>query len=233
MMKIKIERGILSLLFMLLLIFIMAIVCVMVSVYMKKTNELLAANYQQDLIIQMHDQQLPYVAEYTVLVERLSERAAGRMAAEDIVRVARVIMEQCALNRDIELTPDKIMAMIERESGFDPDAVSVAKAYGLMQIIQDTFLIHSADLGYNRFKVELALDPVTNVKIGIMELVRLRRYWLEEGMDDWLYSIHSYFWGLRNTWALLTTEGRASLPSLEYAVGVLEMADRWKEEGVG
>lgn len=190
-------------------------------------------NAKQDLIIQSHDIQLPYVAEYIILVEQLAERAQGRMGAEDIVRVARIIMEQCAVNKDIGLTPDKIMAMIERESNFDPDAVSYAKAYGLMQIIEGTSLIHLSDLGYNRFRVELIMNPVTNVKIGIMELVRLRRYWLAEGKDSWTYTIHSFFWGTRNTWALLTTKGRASLPSLEYAVGVLELANSWRERGIG
>ena len=229
-MKVRNEKS--FLLFICIFCLLAGIVIFMIDAR-KAIYKLREDNKQQDLIIQSHDQQLPYVAEYTVLVEQLAERAEGRMGAEDVVRVARIIMEQCALNKDIGLTPDKVMAMIERESGFDPAAVSSAKAYGLMQVIQETSLIHLPDLGYNRFRVEIIMDPVTNVEVGIRELVRLRRYWLEEGKDNWTYAIHSFFWGTRNTWALLTTKGRASLPSLEYAVGVLELANGWRERGVG
>ncbi len=195
-------------------------------------RELKNINTKQDLLLQAHDVQLPYVAEYTVLVEQLAERAQGRMGAEDVVRVARIIMEQCALNKDIGLTPDKIMAMIERESAFDPQAISNAKAYGLMQIIEATSLIHLSDLGYNRFQVELMLDPVTNVEIGIRELVRLRRYWLSYDVDSWLIIYTSYYWGTRNAWDLLSSKKRARLPSLEYGQGITDLAAKWRERGV-
>ena len=68
-----------------------------------------------------------------------------------------------------------VMAIIREESGFDPEAVSVAGATGLMQLMPAT-----AEEIINRnnfdFSVEEALlDPVCNIRCGVWYL-----HWLAE-----------------------------------------------------
>lgn len=64
-----------------------------------------------------------------------------------------------------ELSPYFVFAVIECESGFDPDAVSYTGATGLMQIMPDTF-----DWINKRLKEDLpysmASDPETSIKYG-------------------------------------------------------------------
>ena len=59
------------------------------------------------------------------------------------------------------LTPDLLRAVIDRESAFDPCAVSVKGAQGLMQLIPGTA---------RRFGVEDAWDPVQNLQGGMAYL---------------------------------------------------------------
>jgi len=185
------------------------------------------------LTIESLKRQVPISAKYILLVKELDAASQGKLSAYQSAEVAREIVTQCYFHQDIGLTPDKIMAIMERESSFNPEAVSVAKAYGIMQVIESTWLIHADDLGYGRkFDRDLALDPIVNVKVGIQEVVRLRQYWLSEGVDSWLVVYTSYFWGERNAWQLLRSKKRAPLPSLEYGKGINDLANAWKERGI-
>lgn len=176
--------------------------------------------------------QLPTVTKYIELVKHLSKASEGKLTGYEVTEIARIIMVQCALNQDIGLTPSMILALIERESAFNPDAISNAKAYGLTQVIKPTFELHSYDLGYGEFNKDLALDPIVNVQVGIRHLVYLRKYWLSEGVDSWMITINSYFWGTRLTWELFLEKKRAKLPSLEYGKGILDLAEKWKARGI-
>ena len=189
-------------------------------------------NRGQDLLIWSTQKQIPSLAKYTLLVKELNEASQNKMTAYEVTEVARVIVSYCAMYEDIGLTSDVVMAVMERESAFNPKALSKAHARGLMQVIQTTFELHLQGLGYGAYSHDLAFNPVINTEVGIRHLVYLRKYWLSEGKDDWLYPIMSYFWGVRNTWELLNTKGRSSLPSLEYADGVLELAKKWQTRGV-
>lgn len=216
-----------------LAIVLLLILCLLQGVKVGSIQAVSEAVAEHELAILAHDRQIPYMAEYLMLVETISEAAKDKLTPIEIVNVAQVITEQCSLNESLGLTSDKILAIIERESGFNPDAVSYADAYGLMQVIQPTFLVHSPVLGYADFREEVALDPVMNVKIGIRELVRLRKYWLSHGVNSWLIVYTSYFWGERNAWDLLSSKKRARLPSLEYGQGITDLATKWRERGVG
>jgi hypothetical protein len=102
-----------------------------------------------------------------------------------------------------------------------------------MQVIRSTAELHLAQVGYGSvFSKELILNPILNVEIGIAELVRLRKLFLSEGVDGWLIVLTAYFWGERNAWELLNSKKRASLPSLEYGQGVLDLAKKWREAGL-
>jgi len=63
--------------------------------------------------------------------------------------------------------PLLVKCIISVESGFKPDAVSVAGAMGLMQLMQDT-------AGY--YNVKDPLDPAENLRAGICHFASLFKY---------------------------------------------------------
>ena len=71
------------------------------------------------------------------------------------------------------ISPEILYAVIRTESGFDPNAVSKAGAYGLMQITPDTY----DWLLYVRREDERGdlLDPGTNIEYGAYFLAYLHR----------------------------------------------------------
>ncbi len=71
------------------------------------------------------------------------------------------------------ISPEILYAVIRTESGFDPNAVSKAGAYGLMQITPDTY----DWLLYVRREDERGdlLDPRTNIEYGAYFLAYLHR----------------------------------------------------------
>jgi hypothetical protein len=188
---------------------------------------------EQNLEIQATQKQVPGIAKYIQLVNELEQISKGKLTAHEITEVAKIIIIECNINSEIGLTPDMIMALMERESNFNPNAISYAHAYGLMQVTRAVCELHLPELGYGNFSKSLVLDPIVNVQLGIKELVRLRKYWIEHGTDSWIVTMTSYFWGVKNTWALLTSKKRSNLPSLEYGKGILDLATKWKEKGLG
>jgi len=223
-MRIRIKVWIIPA-FILMLLFSGLIVHLIVQIEKQKT-----INLEQDVHLYLHDRNIPYVVKYVRLVNALCGVAEDKMTAFEIVEVAKIITIHCEVYSGLGLTPELILAVMERESSFNPRAVSKARAYGLMQVIRSTVELHLAQLGYGTtFSKDLVLNPIINVEIGIAELVRLRRLFLSEGVDSWLIVLTAYFWGERNAWELLNSRKRASLPSLEYGQGVLNLADKWKE----
>ena len=175
------------------------------------------------------EKHIPQVSRYISLVKELS--AVGKtLTPTEIVEIAQIILTECVLNEKIGLTPDIILAIMEKESNFDPTAISSAKAYGIMQILSTTFNDHAESLGYSRFTLDLAHNPVVNTQVGIRELVKLRKYWLENGVDNWKITLSSYYWGVRNTWHLLS--GEKTTPSLSYGEDVLKRAEKYKNKGI-
>ena len=114
----------------------------------------------------------PLHAQVALVERELARRAAGRIPERARPAVARAIV---ADGRRHGLEPSLVMAIIEVESSFRPDAVSPAEAYGLMQIRRRTGLAWARRLGIPwRGVEETLLDPVANVRIGIAYLARLR-----------------------------------------------------------
>ena len=186
-----------------------------------------------EVAIMANAKQIPYHAKFLKVVEELERASKGKLMASECVRISEIITSQCILNNKIGLTSDKVFAIMERESNFSPDAISRSHAYGIMQLIPTTFMLHSALLGYSgNFHEDLALNPIVNTEVGIQELIRLRKYWLSEGVNDWLVVYTSYFWGTRSTWELFLSKKRAKLPSLEYSKGIIDLAKKWRERGI-
>ncbi len=76
-----------------------------------------------------------------------------------------------------EMDPYLIAAVINVESGFDPEAVSPKGACGLMQIMPDTGEEVAAELGINDFKEEMLFKPGYNLELGTYYLSRLKDYY--------------------------------------------------------
>jgi tetratricopeptide (TPR) repeat protein len=71
---------------------------------------------------------------------------------------------------ELGIDPFLSLAVIRQESRFDPDAVSWAGAYGLMQLMPTTAKRHAAKAGVRWKGPSQILDPETNVRFGTMEL---------------------------------------------------------------
>ncbi len=75
------------------------------------------------------------------------------------------LIEKISRNNGID--PFLIKCIIKVESGFNPDAVSVAGAMGLMQLMQDTA---------RYFKIKDPLDPEENLNAGIKHFKSLYKH---------------------------------------------------------
>jgi hypothetical protein len=174
---------------------------------------------------------MPDMARYFKVVHALDAASKGKLKAAEVVDVARVIMESCILYKDMGLSEDIIFGLIERESGFNPKALSDMKAYGLTQCIRMTFELHLPSLGYQKFTEDLAFNPVVNMRVGVAEIVRLRKIFLEDGIDSWHIVLSAYYYGERPVWSLLKTKASERV-TLEYGKGVMDLAKKWKERGL-
>jgi soluble lytic murein transglycosylase len=95
-------------------------------------------------------------------------RALWRLAYP---RAYAPLIEQIAA--DAEVPPSFVRAVAREESGFNPRAVSVAHAYGLIQVIQPTAerFAEMLDLEADRAALH---DPETNLRIGAQFIAYLR-----------------------------------------------------------
>lgn len=82
-------------------------------------------------------------------------------APEAIVRFVQLVAPE------YKLQPHLVLAVMEKESNFDPLAVSPKNAQGLMQLIPDTAA---------RFKVKRITDPTQNIRGGMAYLRWLMAY---------------------------------------------------------
>lgn len=103
------------------------------------------------------------------LVERIGEKIAARMPLlDDDVRerlAATIVLEANAASID----PLLVLALIEVESRFDPEALSGRGALGLMQLREPTL---RREIERHGLDDDLG-DPVTNVQAGVRYLRRL------------------------------------------------------------
>jgi hypothetical protein len=104
------------------------------------------------------------------LVERIDARLRRRLPRLDVgdrCRLARTLVGEAAAAR---IDPLLVLAVIQVESSYDPDALSHRGARGLMQLREPTF---RRELERAGLRWEDAHDPAVNVKAGIRYLRRL------------------------------------------------------------
>lgn len=203
-----------------------AMLCFFIVTTSTRLEDIEKQNYNQELQLRAHGKQIPYHAKFMKIVRELVEKGK-KMSPEEIVEIANIITASCVVHAEIGLTPDKIFAVMEQESNFDPTAISYANAYGLMQCIRATFERHLPDMGYKMFSIDLALNPVVNVEVGVRELVQLRKYWLEEGVVEWSIVVTSYYWGVRATQRLFLDKDKRDS---QYSDEVFDKIEKWRKE---
>lgn len=78
-----------------------------------------------------------------------------------------------SFSRQNSLDPYLVAALIRQESEFNPRAISVAKAYGLTQVLPSTGRELSRIVGVRPFRADMLFVPAVNLKLGTYYLKRL------------------------------------------------------------
>ncbi|MDI6601131.1 MAG: lytic transglycosylase domain-containing protein [Thermoanaerobacteraceae bacterium] len=73
------------------------------------------------------------------------------------------------------IDPYLVLAVIKAESNFNPEAVSIRGAVGLMQIHPDTGEWIAKNLGINRYSNNILYAPETNIRFGCWYLNNLNQ----------------------------------------------------------
>lgn len=106
---------------------------------------------------------LRIVNEQQVVSDIIHEKLGDKLTTDQIAKMAFVIIDGCRRN---DIDPGLIMGLIEKESTWNPKALSPMGAIGLMQCMPDTAIRHFKQRGLT-FSIDALYDPVLNVSIGI------------------------------------------------------------------
>jgi soluble lytic murein transglycosylase-like protein len=98
------------------------------------------------------------------------------------------------IGRELDLPPALLWALVRRESFFDPDVVSLAGAYGLMQLLPRTANRVAAAAGMEIPSPSLLYVPSINLSLGARYLAGLRK----ESGGNWVRALASYNAGENN-----------------------------------
>lgn len=126
----------------------------------------------------------------------------------------RYIYEVCA---DNSVPVTLVMAMIEHESGFNPESISESDDYGLMQINE----INHTQLA-KQYRCADMLDPYQNVFCG----VRIIGAYIEKYDGDYAKALMAYSmgeYGAKKAWSNGVT-------STDYTIKVLGLWENYEEE---
>lgn len=102
--------------------------------------------------------------------------AGGRQLPPEILEVIYPLAYWDAIRRHAAahgLDPFVVAALIAQESTFEPDARSVANAWGLMQIVPATGRRLAKSSGLRNFTTSSLTNPETNIRLGTLYFARL------------------------------------------------------------
>jgi soluble lytic murein transglycosylase len=104
-------------------------------------------------------------------------------------------------SKEKELDPYVVAGLIRQESEFNPKAISVAKAYGLTQVLPSTGRHLSRQTGISRFVPSMLFQPEINLKLG----THFMRQLLNSFQASWERTLAAYNGGPTrvsrwNTW---------------------------------
>jgi len=127
-----------------------------------------------------------------------------------------------------------ILAWLEKESGGNPEAVSYAGAMGLTQLMDFNAKKLFLTMGCTYNQKKLIFRPDVNLEGGIHYINDLMNLWENKGIHNKIlilfYSLHSYKWGIRNTFQLFNSERRAYRPAIEYVNWILNRREYWADK---
>ena len=130
-----------------------------------------------------------------ILERRLRDEGDGARAAGLIAAMptpfARTVLELAA---KLDVPAELVWALMRRESFYDADVVSIAGAYGLLQLIPRTAERMATRVGMDGIDVRELFVPRTNLLLGITYLSGL----FEEAAGDRIRALASYNAGERN-----------------------------------
>ena len=140
----------------------------------------------------------------------LDRRLQGRSPELDLALRAASLPtpfagEVLRIAESLQLPPALIWALMRRESFFDPDVVSLAGAYGLMQLLPTTASRVASGLEMEDPSPSSLFIPSTNVTLGSTYLAGLR----DEAQGNWIRALASYNAGEANgeRWEARVREG--------------------------
>lgn len=130
-----------------------------------------------------------------ILERRLRDRGDDVRRAALIASMptpfARTVLE---LGQDLDVAPELIWALMRRESFYDADVLSIAGAYGLLQLIPRTASEMAARIGLTDPQPEDLFVPALNLRLGASYLAGL----LREADGDRIRALASYNAGETN-----------------------------------
>lgn len=105
------------------------------------------------------------------VAEYLSNHSQGRLTAAQCVQVAKAVIDAKQLRG---VPPALALALMYRESDYNPDAVSTAGAIGICQVMPATARPYLREIGWQGTSIQEALhDPYINTRVGLWYLADL------------------------------------------------------------
>ena len=188
---------------------------------------------------------LQFVSENLMLYQTIEDYMfeCGReyMSDEDIRICTRIVYRyHMKFGTDgtipIGLNYNRILAWIEIESSFDPEAESVAGAIGLTQ--QMPFTAQEGLEKYMNVKVsiektkEMAMRPEVNLILGLERLIEYQRRFMGMGHaspTDWKLTFSLYNWSRASVFALMSAKSKKTdKASLKYALDIEKRMQKYK-----
>ena len=128
----------------------------------------------------------PWTPEVPAIEQALDE-LGGMLLPSERSRVARTIAREAGR---AGFSSEFVLAVIQVESGGDPFAISAKGALGLMQLRPHTAEAVARAIGVHWDGPDTLFDPVSNVRLGVAYLERLRsRY------GNLTVALAAYNWG--------------------------------------
>lgn len=108
--------------------------------------------------------------------------------------IAESILTQC---ETLQLPPELILSIMQKETNHNPVAVSKKGAMGIMQIMPITWdeYVRKLDLGVSR---QAAFDPVVNIRVGAQVVKDLYEAYKQKTSSDqeaWRLTLSAYYSG--------------------------------------
>jgi hypothetical protein len=149
------------------------------------------------------------------------------MSPADCASVGSVIMECSKL---YGIPPSLILAIVQKESHFNPSAVSPLGAVGLMQVLPATALpyLRASQIQYSSVQQAL-MDPVANIRVGSAYLADLHTGMAPD--KDFQTSLTAYNYGEDRTRSFLAKVSEDPV-SWTYAESVMRLQRDIQPEGV-